>query len=746
MSRLEESSKDMSNSRQSLRGRILDLIDGTPERMWRREELAEQLSLRARDSRKIAATLSAMVLAGEIAELRPGGFGPSQAADLLTGRLNVSRGGGAVVSDSKGQTVLVSPEDQATALPGDLVTVRQEAAAAGDPVGKGRVIRIVRRGAREIAGTLRSTGRFFYVVPIDPVYKQDFYVPGSAGAKAGDRVVIRFLGWPNRHVNPEAEIVEILGPSSDPSLDTELIIRHYGLARTFPEQVLRGAEEAVERMDVPGRRLDCRDLAVVTIDPESARDYDDALSLVEKGKGVCEVGIHIADVSHFVRPGSALDKEARERGTSVYLPDLVLPMLPEQLSNGVCSLRPDEDRLAFSVFLTLDPKGQVTGRRFARTRIRSRLRLTYGQAMTIIDGGNPPGVRPAALGELGGMIRRLHELAQKVRRRRFSSFALDLEVPDCEIIVGPDGRLQGVRPVDYDASHQLIEEFMVLANEAVAGELQGRGWKIISRLHEPPDQEKIEELRAELKVLGFQPGDLGRPGGISSFLDSIREHPLRRHANMLVLRSMKRAVYSTEDSGHYGLGKQHYAHFTSPIRRYPDLTLHRQLSAFLAGRNPGSRANLQATAVHCSEREQIAEEASRSIVEIKKLRFLQQQLDDGKPLPYRAVIGKVTNFGLFVDVDDLQITGLVHVSSMSENFVRYNPADNSLLADGEVFRIGGSLTVRVAKVDFDQRRADFVPDRQAVRRGRQGRSGRGSRMRQRRRDKIGPRSAKVRRR
>jgi ribonuclease R len=559
-------------------------------------------------------------------------------------------------------------------------------------------------------GTLVTTGRFLYVVPLDPVYRQDFAVAGTAGAKAGDRVVVRFRDWPNRHVPPEGEIVDVIGPADRPSLDTDVVCRQYDLPGEFPEEALREAEGVAARLGRPGRREDLRDRLIVTVDPERARDFDDAISLERDASGRRVLGVHIADVSHFVRPRSALDDEARERATSVYLVDRVIPMLPEQISNGVCSLRPAEDRLCFSAFLTFDAGGRPAARRFARTVIRSRCRLTYEQAFDVLEGRPPAGLDSLPEG-VAGLLGEVAVLARQLRQHRFQQGALDLELPECEVLLAPDGRMSGIRAVPHDESHQLIEECMVAANEAVAAELSSRGLRILSRLHEPPDPRKIEELTASLARLGFRPGDLRGPRALARFVTESASHPLHDHAHTMVLRSLKRAVYSAEASGHFGLAKRHYSHFTSPIRRYPDLVLHRQLAAHLAG-EPGGGAmpieDLKAAAAHSTDREQRADEASRALIEIKKFRFLQQQLDEKTPQVYDAVVSRVANFGMFVDVQALQFTGLVHVSAISERFVRFDRGTETLSVGNRAYRIGRKVRVFVARVDFDQRRADFA--------------------------------------
>ena len=684
-------------------------FESEPERSWRPRELAAALNYSGRRVQTLRQALDTLARDGAIVEIRPGVFGLGQAADLVTGKLVLVRSGvGFVTDNTTGESVRVESDDIRTALPGDTVTVRK--ATGRDRKPTGRIIRIVARGGRDIVGTLATTGRFLYVIPFDPVYRRDIVVPEACGAQIGDRVVVRFLDWENQHVAPEGEIIDVIGPADRPSLDTEVVIRQYSLPRDFPVEVTRDAETVAQRLSQPGERLDLReDTYILTIDPATARDFDDALSLARDAQGRRVLGVHIADVGHFVRPGSALDREAAERTTSVYLVDKVIPMLPEQLSNGVCSLRPGEDRLCFSAFLTFEADGRMSGRRFAKTLIRSRLRLTYEQALEAIE--NRPVTGAAVPPEALRLIRDTHALAQQLRRSRMRAGALDLEVPECEILLDADARMTGVKLRPNDVSHQMIEECMVAANEAVATELKSRGIPILSRLHEPPDPLKIDELTAALAQLGFQPGDLTDPRTLSRFLSSTIDHPLRNSAHSLVLRSMKRAVYSAENAGHFGLAKRYYSHFTSPIRRYPDLVLHRQLADYLSRKPQRSRidlAYLKTTATTCTEREQLADDASRSLIETKKYRFLQQQLDEGRLLVYDAVVTRVANFGLFVDVTDLQLGGLVHIGTLSESFVRYDRARECLEVEGRCYQLSGRVRVRVAKVDFTQRHADFV--------------------------------------
>ena len=511
-------------------------------------------------------------------------------------------------------------------------------------------------------------------------------------------------------------------PGRTPREDTAAVMKFYKLPKTFPREALEEARrlEDARRETKDARRLDLRKKFIFTCDPVTARDYDDALSLETDRKGNRVLGVHIADVSHYVRPGSAIDREAYKRSTSVYLCDRVVPMLPEELCNGVCSLVPNEDRLAFSVFMTFDRNGEMVKRSFAKSVIRSKARFTYEQVMKIINTEaqrhrecrllvpEAASVSPCLCVKT---IRAISELAQQLRAKRFSAGALDIESPEAEVMLDDEGEMTGIVTRPYDESHQMIEECMVAANEAVAKELWTRGVKILTRLHEPPDPEKLLMLRSELRGLGVKMGNIENPQVFAQFLKSIKRNPLYPTLSTMILRSMKRAVYDSTTMGHFGLAKRYYAHFTSPIRRYPDLTLHRQLAAYLAHQNAKVPPQVLAKwAEHTSEREEIAAEAERGLVEIKKFRLMESQLASRQILDYDAVISRCMPFGCFVEIPELAVSGLVHVSLLSRKFVRFNESDQSLSAGGGgSWRAGDRMKVHVAKVDFRQRRIDFVP-------------------------------------
>ena len=627
------------------------------------------------------------------------GKGPPRRHGMMTGRLHVARNGaGFLVDPETDKAVWIAERDLGTALPDDTVTVRLK--PRGD---EGVLLRIEERAPRSIVGTVTAVGRFTRVQPLNPTYRQEFVVRNAHGAKAGDRVVMRFVRWDSRASAPVGEVADIIGPKDDPSLDTLAVMNQYDLPASFPADVAEEAERVSARLSTPGKRLDLRRKFIFTCDPESARDYDDALSIDIDAEGNRTIGVHIADVSHFVTPGSALDREAYRRSTSVYLVDKVVPMLPEQLSNGVCSLVPGQDRLAFSAFLTFDARGNCVERRFAKSVIRSKARYTYEQVMDAISGKKvlKPRERKTVLA--------IHELAQQLRKRRFAAGALDMDVPEAEIRLDANGMMTGIAVRPYDESHQMVEECMVAANEAVARELWMHGVKIPARLHEPPDPERLDELRANLSALGISCGDLSQQKNLARFLSKIKGSPLEGVLSVMVLRSMKRAVYSAERIGHFGLAKKFYAHFTSPIRRYPDLILHRQLASWISG--GGGRLDvawLKRASLNATEREQVADDAERALDEIKKYRYLEEDLRL-RGTEFDAVVGKCTRYGLFVDLPDLAVGGMVHISKLSSGFVRFDEFSGTLSGGGKTCAVGDRLKVRVEKVDFDRRQIDFVP-------------------------------------
>jgi ribonuclease R len=583
------------------------------------------------------------------------------------------------------------------------------------------VIRILERAHDTIVGTLQHSRNFYYVVPDDPRLVHDVYVqpardrrsPASAelrrgkqtAATVGDKVVVRLEAWESRHVNPDGEIIEVLGPASAPGVDMLSIIRKYHLPTEFPRDVLEQADRISEKIDagqLDGRE-DLRNEFIVTIDPDDARDFDDAIHVEKVANGSWHLGVHIADVAAYVEPGSALDREARHRGNSVYLPDRVVPMLPERLSNGVCSLNPGVDRLAHSVFIHFDKNGVAKSARFSRSVIRSAHRLTYKQAYAILK--SPPRDR---------LSERLHvawELASLLRRKRFEHGSLDLDFPDVKVWLDEAGKPVRLERVENDESHQLIEEFMLAANEAVARELKNRAVPAIYRVHEDPDPDKLAEYREFVLSFNYKVGDLTHRGEVQRLLAAIRGKPEEQALKIGLLKSLKRARYFPQPLGHYGLAKPNYLHFTSPIRRYADLIVHRALAQHNGKHGPRiDMSQVASIAEHISTTERVAADAEIESVRMKKLEFFQRQLDERNPQIFRAAIVDVRNYGLAVELPDALITGLVHVSSLADDFYTFEPAQRRLIGrrSRKRFSIGDEVRVFVVRVDTFKRQVDFA--------------------------------------
>jgi ribonuclease R len=711
----------MTSNGRKIRQQIRALLARKDYRPLDRIDIARKLGLKSGERIILRKILRELESSGEIARVRKKRYVLPAEADLVTGKLSVHQAGyGFLTPEIPGEPdIFIAAENIGTAMHGDRVVVRiSRDAPYGRVKGRreGRVIRILERAHDTIVGTLQRSRNFYYVVPDDPRFVHDIYVSPdrdqreATPASVGDKVVVRLDAWESRHVNPEGEIIEVLGPASAPGIDMLSIIRKYHLPAEFPKDVLDQAKRIFEQIDarqLEGRE-DLRKEFIVTIDPDDARDFDDAIH-VEKIKNGWRLGVHIADVAAYVEPGSALDREARRRGNSVYLPDRVIPMLPERLSNGVCSLNPGVDRLTHSVFIHLDKNGVAKSARFSRSVIRSAHRLTYKQAYVILT--SPP------RDQLGERLHLAWELAALLRRKRFEHGALDLDFPEVKVWVDKQGHPVRLDRVENDESHQLIEEFMLAANEAVARELKKRAIPTVYRVHENPDPEKLAEYREFVLSFNYRVGDLTHRDELQRLLALIYGKPEEQALKVALLKSLKRARYSAQPLGHYGLAKANYLHFTSPIRRYADLVAHRALGTDGASprRGDGTRYHLDmgeiaSIAEHLSITERTAADAEIDAARMKKLEFFQRQLDQRNPQIFPAAIVDVRNYGLMVELPDALITGLVHVSSLKDDFYSFEPARRQLIGkrSRKRFSVGDKVSVFVARVDAFKRQVDFA--------------------------------------
>lgn len=653
--------------------------------------------------------LNRLELAGRIARTKGNRYIQSRAADLVPGRIRMNRQGkGFLQPDDPGLKEITIPENATgTALHEDRVLVRRDVKATRRPgvreAETGAVIRVLGRKRTQIVGTLQRGRQFLYVIPDDPRMPHDIYVPPPRDvgrpARPGDKVVVELREWESRHTNPEGEIVEVLGSPDEEGVDMLSVLRQYSLPLHFPKDVLHEARAigtVVAPHEIAGRE-DCRRDTVITIDPDDAKDFDDAICLQKTQSGQWKLWVHIADVSHYVKPGSALDEEAHKRGNSTYLVDRVIPMLPEALSNELCSLKPDVDRLTQCVEFLLSDDGQVLNTKFYEAVIHSQRRFTYKEVLAILQ-RNPAG-------RVEEMLHEANRLAQKIRRLRFKAGSLDLDFPENKIRLDEQGRVARIERVENDVSHQLIEEYMLLANEAVADRLMRRNVPAIYRVHEPPDERRLLEFREEVINYHIPCGNLTKRHEVQKLLQRLDAIPIGAALKIGFLRSLMRARYAIEPLGHYGLAKSRYTHFTSPIRRYADLVVHRALSQKIRMQPTA----LKETAGHISDTERNSADAERDSKDVKLYAFLKAQLASSRPTPYPALVIDVRNFGFFVDVPGLAMSGLVHLSTLEDDFYVFDTVRNQLIGrrNRREIRLGDKVQVQVAKVDSFKKQVDF---------------------------------------
>lgn len=748
-----------------LEEKILDFMRRKDYSPLRLDELHKALGGDGKVFRKLKKILPRMVRSGTIAQVKRDRYCLPSDADLVSGRLLFRNSGSAkLLPDTPADgspppaPVHVRAEDTGTAFHGDRVVVRiekkrrrggfRERYAQSDNLSFGSVVKILERAFSSTTGTLMRTRYYWTVRPDDPRIAKDILVPDPARSplfplpKEGEKVVVRLNEWLRRNENPTGEIEKVLGESHTPLAEYRAILFRYHLSPKFPDSVaadLRSIPDKVDAKDIRGR-LDLRKIFTLTIDPDDAKDFDDALSVEHLSGGKTRIGIHIADVSHYVRTGTALDTEARARGNSTYLVGTVIPMLPHALSSGICSLVEGEARLTKSVFATFDERGNMTETQFANTVITSRKRLTYGQALALMTEDENRAIRalpavPAhrsghpgrALSELSDdeiyelrkNVRTLAEIARKLRAKRMQTGALDLDMPEVKIYVDADGFAERIEQLPHDESHQLVEEFMLLANEIVARELRRVKLPFISRVHDAPDAEKLIELREEMLASNLKTGDLSKRSEMMKLLETLKTRDDAYPLRIRVLRSLKQACYRPSPDGHYGLAKTDYAHFTSPIRRYADLTLHRVFDFYLQKNHlptaPSKKisaptlAELAGTSDHISETERSSMEAERESVKVKLLEYFEREVDRKKKNVFDAVITDIRSIGLFVELKISQAFGLIPLSSMTDDLYQITPDASAVIGrrSRKRYALGQTVPVVVWRVDRFRRTMDF---------------------------------------
>jgi ribonuclease R len=614
-------------------------------------------------------------------------------------------------SGDRSSDVFIPATRSRDAADGDIVRVRLSRKQARGKSGAlrqaGEIIEIVERETNQFVGVYKERGGQAAVEVDGGTFAAPIAVgdPGAKGAAPGDKVVIEMVRFPSPMHEGEAVITEVLGAKGEPGVDTLSIIKEFGLPEEFPEDVLQAAREEAEKFDesIAGR-LDLTHQTVVTIDPVDARDFDDAISLARLENGHWKLGVHIADVSHFVRPKTPLDREAKERATSVYLPDRVLPMLPEIISNNLASLQPHKVRYVETVFIEFTADGAPVASEFHKSAIKSARRFTYEEVDEFLE--NRAAWNEKLPHKVHELLAHMHELAMILRQRRLTSGAIELFLPEVKVDLDKQGCVCGAHLVKNTESHQIIEEFMLAANEAVARRLSELEIPFLRRIHELPDPRKLHLLTGFIRELGIECESLESRFEIKRVVGQVRGQPEEHAVNYAILRAMQKAVYSPAEEGHYALHSAHYCHFTSPIRRYPDLTVHRLIAGLVHHKKPKSNFDeLVLLGEHCSERELRAQIAERELTKVKLLTYLSQKIGS----EMEAVITGVEEFGLFAQGVELPAEGLLHVETLDDDTYRYDSKSHTLAGyrHGNRFRLGDVIRVTVAHVDVDRRELDF---------------------------------------
>lgn len=682
-------------------------------------KLARAMSIADEEYGDFRGAIKALMKTGRIVMGSASALTLPDPARRVVGRFRSNpRGFGFVIPDTPNShgDLFVPPGHSSGAVTGD--TVAAEVSKRGKRDGRmmyeGRIVEIIERGHSRFVGELcRELNRWF-VRPDGNILHVPIFVgdPGAKRARGGDQVVVEIVEYPSGDRDARGVITTVLGKRGDPGVDAQSIIHQYQLPTEFPAAVAKEAGRVVaayDPEDASRGREDLRDLTIITIDPDEARDFDDAISVSELDNGRLELGVHIADVSNFVQPGGALDEEARERANSVYFPRLVIPMLPEVLSNGVCSLQEKQPRLTKSAFITYDASGQRVSVRVANTVIRSAKRLTYRQVTQILAGKVGRYSKTVV-----ALVRQMESLARTIRQRRLTNGMLVLDLPEVTLQFDDDGRVTGVQPVDTSFPHTIIEMFMVEANEVVAELLADLGVPALRRMHPPPDQAATQPLNRFLRALGLPTVKGMDRKDLQALLDGVKGRPRSFAVNLAILRSLEQAVYEPSLVGHFALASEHYTHFTSPIRRYPDLTIHRLLDAYLKDGLKKRRRRMEVPTlekckelgVHCSRNERRAEAAERELKLVYILRLLEQHIGD----EFEGIITGVTNFGVFVQLPKYLVEGLLRFSDLPDDWWEVDSAAGCVIGQRtrRQLKIGDSVRVAIAAIDVADRKLDLI--------------------------------------
>ncbi len=680
----------------------------------KQKELAIVLQVSRERRQELTQALDELLAEGKLQISKRGRYSKAEEKTVTGIFTSHAKGFGFVSVEDQEEDIYIGEEDTKGAFLGDTVQVALKGHAVGGKSREGVVVEVLAHGIRSVVGTFEKSKNFGFVIPDNQRITRDIFIPleHTKGAVTGHKVVAELMDYGTGRKNPEGRVTEILGHSSDPGTDILSIVRAYQIPTEFSEKVLNQAErnaKPVSEADMWGR-MDLREEICVTIDGEDAKDLDDAVSVRKDGENYI-LSVHIADVTNYVQENSALDREALERGTSVYLVDRVIPMLPRSLSNGICSLNAGEDRLALSCIMTVDPRGKIVDHTIAETVIRVTRRMTYTSVKKILEDQDPEECREYE--ELVPMFQEMETLARLLRRRRRKRGSIDFDFPETKIFLDEAGVPVEIRPHERNTATRIIEDFMLAANETVAEDYYWQAQPFVYRVHEKPDAKRLYKLVLFLRNFGYSlhmGGDEVHPGEIQKLLDRLEGTPEEAMLSRLTLRAMQKAKYSTDCTGHFGLAADQYCHFTSPIRRYPDLQIHRIIKENLKGRLTAERVEhyesiLSEVAKHASETERRADEAERETEKLKKVEYMEQHIGE----TFEGVISGITHYGLYVELPNT-VEGLVHVNSLEDDYYEYREDTYELAGEhnGVVYQLGQRVKIRVKDTDRLCRTIDFT--------------------------------------
>ena len=701
--------------KKDLQGLLMDMFQQAPGETFDLKTLYRTLNLKTHPAKMLMMdVLDEMLMDDYIKEHPRYHFSLNTPSQVMEGTFRRKANGKNVFEPADGtEPILVAERNSMHAMDGDKVQATM-VARRRNHVREAVVTEIVERADHTFVGTLEVKKDFAYLLTEDRTLANDIFIPKSAlkKGKDGDKAVVKITEWPENAKNPVGHVIDILGKTGENNAEMHAILAEYGLPYKYPAAVEKAADKLLPGISAEelAKREDMREVMTFTIDPRDAKDFDDALSVRKVRDGVWEVGVHIADVTHYVRPGSVVDTEAEARGTSVYLVDRTVPMLPERLCNELCSLRPHEESLCFSAVFTLNENLEILDEWFGRTGIYSDRRFAYEEAQQVIETGR---------GDYAEEILTLNRLAQAMRRERFRNGAISFDRAEAKFRLDEKGRPLGVYFKEQKEANQMIEEFMLLANRRVAefcGKVRGRksGRTMVYRVHDEPNVDKLQSFRQFILRFGhvFKASE-GRPVAkeMNKLFQKVKGRPEENVVTTLAVRSMAKAYYTTDNIGHYGLAFPYYTHFTSPIRRYPDMMVHRLLARYLEGGKTTDKATFEALCEHASEREVIAAEAERASIKYKMVEFMQARLGE----EFAGHISGITEWGIFVEIDENHIEGLVAMRDMHDDFYDFDPAEYTVTgrSTGRRFTLGDAVRIRVKRADLQKRQLDFdmvLPD------------------------------------